>query len=222
MTLNELIAQFRVDTDDRKKPYLFRDEDIITWLNEAEEEAALRADLLFEADDASICQIPATAGTRKYALHDLVLRVTHASFTATGSDDAPCILTLHSRLALDDAWRSRRTTTDKPRALIVDDASIELDCLPEADGLLAIECYRAPCQKMKDGKDTPEIGRFHHRFLTKWAEHRAYSRPDTETFNQPRADQAEQAFTEQFGMRPDADRRRAFEADAPPHNAGYY
>jgi hypothetical protein len=84
-----------------------------------------------------------------------------------------------------------------------------------------LECYRAPCNRLDRPKDCPEIGRAHHRFLTKWAEHRAYGRPDAETFDAQRAERAEAAFAAQFGSRPDAQMLRDFEADGPAHNVAY-
>lgn len=221
MKLSDLIAQFRTDCDDKVKPYLFGDDDITLWLNEAEEEAALRANLLFEATDPTICTIPVTAEQTTYALDERVFMVMRASFVAEDSDDV-CVLDVRGRLTADLARRSRRTETDKPRAVLVDDTTLELDCPPESAGVLSIEVYRAPLEAMVKDTDSPEIGRVNHRFLTKWAEYRAYCRPDTETFDQQRAERALAAFTAHFGIRPDASTRRDHQADAPTHNTAYY
>lgn len=221
MNLAELIAQFRVDNDDQRKPYLFSDELLTTLFNDAEEEAALRANLIFESTNPAICTVPVTAGEVKYDLHESIFHVTYATFTADGSEEV-CELKVAGRLTADLARSRRRLDAGKPSAIIVDDTFLELDCLPESDGTLQLEAYRAPLEKMAKEKDTPEIGRAHHRFLSKWVEHRAYSRPDTETFNPQRAQRSEEQFTAQFGNRPDADQRRAAQADAPPHNTAYY
>lgn len=221
MTLDDLVAQFRTDADDAKRPYLFDDDDVIRWLNEAEEEAALRANLLFEASDPDVCRIAVTAGERFYDLHDAVFSVRRAQFTPDGTTDA-CTLAIADRVELERVERTRRSVTDKPVAIIVDDTRIELDCIPDTDGLIELEVYRAPLSKMTDGGNTPEISRVHHRFLPLWALHRAYGRPDAEAFDQGRSDRAELAFTKQFGIRPDADQRRAFQANTPMHNKAYF
>ena len=46
MTLEELIASFREDSNDELEPYLWGDEAVTRWLNEAQDEAAVRGRLL--------------------------------------------------------------------------------------------------------------------------------------------------------------------------------
>ena len=48
MTLEELIASFREDATDKVGPYLWEDETVTRWLNEAQDEAAVRARLLLD------------------------------------------------------------------------------------------------------------------------------------------------------------------------------
>ena len=61
----------------------------------------------------------------------------------------------------------------------------------------------------------------HHEHLIDWALHRAFSVPDAETFDQHRADLAERAFTEYFGLLPDSDMRRITRHDVVHHNTVY-
>ena len=48
MTLEQLIAQFRIDADDLVQPYLWPDDWVAPWLTEAVSEAAVRGRLLYE------------------------------------------------------------------------------------------------------------------------------------------------------------------------------
>ena len=66
--------------------------------------------------------------------------------------------------------------------------------------------------------DTPEIAAIHHRHLVKWMLHRAYERPDSETRDPDKSARAEKEFTKVFGRRPDADLRRAQQANRPQFN----
>ena len=212
MTLQQLIDQFRSDVDDRIATYLFSDADVIGWLNEAEEEAALRANLLFDATTSEICDIAVTAGTSLYALDPRVFVIERASFLATGEDaENAIVLDLRDRLSVDRTRPSWRTTEMEPVELIVDEAKVQLACLPASSGTLSLEVYRAPLAPMVLGDDpvSPEIAPLHHRHLVEWAKHRAFSRPDTEVFDPKRAETAEANFTKKFGLRPDADMRRA-------------
>jgi hypothetical protein len=222
MKLSELRTLFRSNTADTVRPYLFPDEDIDLWLNEAENEAALRASLIHEASDASICSIAVAAALGTYPLHEAVFMVTAAYFTATGDDTDPVTLALSDRHEQDRVRKGWRTLSDEPTALIVEDTRMLLNCLPATAGVLAIECYRAPLKPMVQDNDTPEIGALHHRHLAAWAEHRAYSRPDTETFDANRGERAKAEFTRQFGERPDADMRRSVQANQPHSNKAWW
>jgi len=99
MTLAELIAAFRTDADDLvANPYLWSDAELTRWANEAEQEAALRAKLLFDASTMAVCQIAVLAGTTSYALHAKVHDVEHARTIDSGGTVTR--LTLTDRIEL--------------------------------------------------------------------------------------------------------------------------
>ena len=217
MTLAELIAKYRVDADDTAIPPLASDELVTDWLNEAEEEAAIRASLIHESSNTAITEISVSAGTSVYPLHETVLDITRADFTETGSSEV-IHMTLTDRVEQDRNFPEWRTTTDTPTELIQMDKSIRMGCIPETAGTLTIECYRIPRKPMASESDKPEIARIHHRHLIQWALHKNYSRPDTEVYDPNRADRALAEFTRVFGIRPDADVRRSSQANRPLYN----
>lgn len=226
MTLSELVNQYRVDADDRVGPagsYHAETSMIQDWLDEAEEEACIRKRLLRETSNGAICTInvTTTAGS-VYPLHSAVAWITRADFTPTGDTD-PINLQLCDTVYLDRVRPNWRTTTENPNFLIVDDTSVQLGCIPEADGTLTLEVYRVPLDKMEDrASESPEIGRIHHRPLVHWALHRNYSRPDSEVYDPSRGDKELAAFTAYFGQRPDADMRRDQEVSRPQGNVAHF
>lgn len=217
MTLAELISQFRTDSDDVEAGGLSSDADITIWLNEAVEEAAIRASLIHEADNPAVCEISIDAGTSIYQLHDAVIDITRADFIPTGSTER-VNLTLTDRVEQDRKRPNWRTTTDVPHELIQTDTGVRMGCIPSVSGLLVMECNRLPLAPMASDSDTPEIGRVHHRHLVHWALHRCYMRPDAEVHDPGRAAVALGEFERYFGLRPDADLRRSFQANTPMHN----
>jgi hypothetical protein len=222
MTLEELIAQFRVDTDDKVPPYLSETDDVTAWLNEAEQEAAIRARLLYDVSTTAVCSISVTAGDGVYPLHSAILDITRAEFTPTGSTTGD-ELHLTDRVELDRTQAGWRTRTDVPRHAIQTDTTLQLGCLPSTGGTIALECYRLPLKNIEDSSsEAPEIGRVHHRHLVQWALHRCYSRPDAEINDPGRAAKAEAEFTRVFGLRPDADYRRTSQANRPHSNKAYF
>lgn len=218
MTLEELIAQVRVDSDDLESDYLSTDANITAWLNEAEQEACIRARLIHDETTSAVCSIAVTAGVRTYALHSAIIDIDRASFTATGSTTEN-VLSLTDRVEMDRLYSDWRTRVDVPRQAIQNDTTFQLCCVPSTAGTIALECYRLPLVNIEDqGSEEPEIGRIHHRHLVQWALHRAYSRPDAEIFNPNKAATALAEFTRVFGLRPDADYRRACQANRPNCN----
>jgi len=217
MTLAELIASFRTDADDTvANPYLWSDVELTRWANEAVQEAALRARLLFDASTTAVCQINIVAGTTSYQLHAKVHDVEHARTVDAGGKVTK--LTLIDRIELERVRPDWRYETREPRALIRYDGRIEVDCIPDADYTLNLEVYRLPLADLAANGDTPEIAAIHHRHLVKWMLHRAYERPDSESRDPEKSARAEKDFTKVFGRRPDADLRRAQQANRPQFN----
>lgn len=216
MTADELLAQHWSDSDDNAEPHLSLKADVFTWLDEGQEEACIRARLIYESTNAAVCNIAVTAGTSVYKVHTAVLDIMKATFTPDGSTSS-VDLTLTDRIELDRTRAGWRKLTEAPRELVQDDTKVQFGCIPNTSGVLSIECYRLPLRKIEDA-DTAEIGRAHHRHLVQWSLYRAFSRPDNELFDQGRADRAYAAFERMFGKHPDANLRRSYSANTPMHN----
>ena len=216
MTLEDLIRRFRIDaTDTVPNPYLFADEWIADWLSDAEQEAAIRGRLLYEADNTAVCEIAVAVGVTSYPLHASLYELVEPRFQATGETRSkPLYLTTREELtrARPD-WRNDEAGA--PCYIIQDDSRITLWPRPDVTGTVKLEGYRLPMKAMESDSDKPEINAAHHRHLVHWALHRAFSRPDAETIDPQRAALAEQAFTRYFGLRPDSDLRRATRSDEP-------
>lgn len=218
MDLAELIAQVRVDSDDLEVPYFSSDANITAWLNESEAEACIRSLLIHDTSTPAVCTIAVTAGVSVYPLHSAIIEITRAGFTPTGTDTEQ-VLYLTDITELDRIYPSWRKYTELPKYAIQNDTTIQLACKPSTDGALALECHRLPLKNIEDQTtESPEIGRIHHRHLVQWALHRAYSRPDAEIFNPNKSATALAEFTRVFGLRPDADYRKAAQANRPHVN----
>jgi hypothetical protein len=222
MTLEELIAQFRVDSDDAVAPYLASDTSVTAWLNEAEAEAAIRARLINDFSTPAVCQIAITAPTTVYTLHPSILDITRAAFTPTGSTTEYDV-SIVDRVDQDRNRPGWRTTTDIPQQAIQSDTQLQLGCIPSTSGVLALEVNRLPIVNIEDSSaESPSIGAVHHRHLVQWAIHKHFARPDADIHDTGRSDKALAEFTRVFGIRPDADYRRATQVNRQPHNIAYW
>lgn len=223
MTLEDLIRRFRIDaTDTVPSPYLFDDEWVIVWLNDAQAEAAVRGRLLYEADNPVVCEIAVSAGVNTYQLHASLYELASTRFEVAGETRSePLYLTTREELTRTRPdWRN--DADDRPRFIIQDDSSITLWPRPNQAGTVRLEGYRLPIAAMANDSDKPEINATHHRYLVYWALHMAFSRPDAETFDPQRSKTAEDAFTRYFGIRPDSDLRRSTRSDEAQTNKVFW
>lgn len=222
MNLERLISRFRVEAEDTLAPYLWEDEWLIDWLNEAQAEAALRARLLLDDFTPAVCQIAVTAGEASYALHSKAYEIATIAFKVAGAARRSD-LDLVSREKLDricPEWRDLPARS--PRFAIQTDSRLRLVPVPDQDGMLLLEAYRLPLKQLANDQDKPEIHEAHHLHLVQWALFRAFSKPDADARDPQRAATAYEAFERYFGPLPDADLRRATRQDEAHANVGYY
>ena len=201
-----LRRRVRLLAQDTTLPYLWQDEDIDDWLNEAQQEAAIRARLLraTPASHPALCEYPLAAGETAITVPDQLYEISHQEWAA-GSERRP--LKLVSREWMDTTlpgWRAMPAAD--PDYLVQDRQQLEVVPPPIADGSVRIEGYRLP-EPMQADNDEPRIPLAHHIHLVQWALHVGYSMPDAEIFNPGKSQAAEAEFTRYFGARPDADLR---------------
>ncbi len=210
MNVAELRAAFRRDADDRAEPFLWPDEDILDWLNEAQREACVRARLLFRRDTLTVSQ-----GEAVLALPPGWFEIRFAALREGG--------TFRQILCQYDAWEQDRlrpywrTESRCPDGFVCRDGELELNALPDRDYVLFLEGYCFPPALHADG-DEPGIEAVHHPELLHWALFRACSVPDKEMFDAGRAAEHEARFEHYFGRKPGAALRRPQSANNPHHN----
>lgn len=222
MNRDALILSFRIEAGDRAAGVFHEDTEILMWLREAEEEAAIRARLLFE-DSAPMCLIGLAAGVQGYKLDPLWIVLTRATFTVDGSDRVRDIL-IRSRHALDNMHLDWRTNAQRePFAIVQDDTRILVAGAVTEASTLRVEGYRLPLEPLSAQDDvSPEIGAAHHRHLVNWALYRAYSTPDRELFNPDKAARSLAVFEQYFGIRPSANLMRDEHADQIHHTKSWF
>ena len=206
MRREALRRRVRLLAQDTTLPYLWQDEDIDDWLNEAQQEAAIRARLLraTPASHPALCEFSLTAGETAIALPEQLYEISYQEWVI-GAERRP--LKLVSREWMDTTlpgWRAMPAA--EPDYLVQDRQALEVVPPPIADGAVLIEGYRLP-EPMGADDEEPGIPLAHHIHLVQWALHVGYSLPDAETFNPGKSQAAEAEFTRYFGARPDADLR---------------
>lgn len=222
MNLEELIASFREDATDKVATYLWTDEAVTRWLNEAQDEAAVRGRLLLDDSTQAVTRIAVTEGQASYQLHAKVYEIAHLHWQPSAAAHRGKPVELVTREWLDrnhPGWRVR-FDCDSMYAIQTEGA-LRLVPTPREAGVLTLEAYRLPLKPLVNDTDKPEIHAASHPYLVYWALHRAFSQPDADGFDPQRAATAEATFTGYFGARPDADMRRSTRHDEPQVNVTY-
>ena len=217
MTLQELIARFRVLAHDQADPPFWSSEDIARWLSDGQTQACIRGRLLREDARDAICRIALVPGQHTYKLHRTVYEIIDVRIKPIVGPSRP--LKLVTREWLNAEMPDWRDCNRPAKFVIQDETKIRIVGAIEEGDTLRLECYRLPLSAMEDGSDAPEIHEAHHEHLIQWALHKAFSVPDSELFDPDRSTLAERAFTGYFGLLPDSDMRRATRHDV-PHNNG--
>lgn len=212
MTLAEIIAEFRRVRDDTQASYLWSDEEITNYLNDAVNEACERALLIEDRTTSAVCTISLEVGESSYPLHDSVLKVKRVVLGGR-----PLTETSVEKLdAGDSYWESR---SGEPREYLLEgNIGIRFDRMPTeaADALLTV--YRTPLEPLSVGNmdGVPEVKAIYHMRLLPWVYRCALLKHDAETYDKDRADQQEAIFTMSFGERPDANVQRKRRDKRPP------
>ncbi|MCS7001216.1 MAG: hypothetical protein NZ518_00050 [Dehalococcoidia bacterium] len=199
MTVGELIQLFRLRADDAMPPYLWGDEEIQTYLDEAQREAAIRGRLLREVTDAE-----AVDGTIE--LDDEIIEL--VAVIVDGRH-----VTLTDSAILDDRFGARwRGWEGRAIYGIRDGHALRLVPRPPGVTPCVIEAYRAP----RSISVEPEIPPEWHERLLDWVLFRAYTKADSEARNEERAIAHLRLFEAAFGPRPPSwTERRVAEARPP-------
>lgn len=208
MNLKDLIALVRRDLDDLVQPYLYEDEELAGWLNQAVLEAAIRARLI--KDDATsnpgLCAIALTAGNQVVALDPSIFVVRHA--TLTGAYQPLKRVTSKTLDRLEPGWDQRPADSlgSEPKYLVLDLAQGEARLWPPpaASGTLHLRVWRKPLEAelMEVADDEPAVRITDPQALKDWALRCAYLVKDSELYDPERAATHEGIFEARFGPRP--------------------
>lgn len=224
MKLRELIEAARVRAADTAKPQLWSDDEWTLFLNEAENEAAERGQLILDIDTPEVVEIPVSVGVRTYPLHPSILKIQRAKLdlgtrplaeTSTEQMDAGGVGWFPAGLASypgGATWypggSNWETLSGTPERYIRNAQSITLIRIPDVADTLRLIVTRLPLAPMCKENDSPEIASQYHFRMIDWALHCAYIKQDAETFDPKKAIDYEAAFIRSFGMRPDANVQR--------------
>lgn len=213
MKVEDFITRFRAAVFDQADPPFWSGEEIVSYLNEAVQEACERAKLI---EDRSIV-LTLVQGQDTYSLHASVFEIKRLAFQGRPLDE-----TSVEELDCDSpGWESR---SGVPLCFIFEQASgaqppkVRLVPTPAAAGTASVTVFRGALKPLSADIDQakPEIPERFHERLMDWVMHRAYLKQDADTFDPGKAATFLGLFVQAFGERPDANVQRKQRDRRPP------
>jgi hypothetical protein len=187
-------------------PYLWSDNELTSFINQAVNEACLRARLNVDTTTPDVALINVVAGTASYPIHQAVFQIERA-FLATSAE------TLYpfgfSELdQLDQSWAQR---SGRPKFYNLDmnhymdggelKHRLTINPTPIINEKLQLTVYRLPLEDMSGDADEPDVPLVYQPDLLHWVCHLAYLKQDSEVANPKAAMEFEQRFEAAFGKR---------------------
>jgi hypothetical protein len=197
MEIAELMTIVRSDyLDDEASGYLWSDAFLLRSFAEAERQACLRSNLIY--DDAMITTL--AAGTASYTLSSKLTSIERV-YLSNGT-----VCTHKSMESLDYGYPTWRTDTyigDNAVNFCVKGRKLRLSPSPSVDDValtLTIEGYRLPLESTVDAGYEPEIPEAYHHDLIYWVLHEAYKKQDADTYGQEKTNDYLNRFNMTFGL----------------------
>lgn len=195
MTLEELTALYRAQSQDTEEPYFCSNELLAMYASEAQEEACRRGMLLRDAA-SPLCTVNYALGDETIALDARIVKVIRAFV-----DGYPVDVVGESQMdAFMPTWHAQSTAI-RPSKLVagVTAGRLHLWPIPSQAGQIKLHVLRLPLKRLVNDTDKPEIRQEAHPALVEWMLYRAYSRTDADMQDAAKAATALRKFVAEFG-----------------------
>jgi hypothetical protein len=200
MTLEQLITLYRADTKDEVLPYFCEPELLAIYANEAQDEACRRGQLIRDSV-SSVCTIAYAQGASSVPVSSKIVAILRARI------DGHIVRTV-SVDAMDEVFPGWEvdTTQTRPTHLVSgeSDGVLMLWPKPAEAGSIKLTVLRLPINRLENDNDTPEIREESHVALVNWMMYRAYSRADSDLYDERKAATALARFEAEFGRKASA------------------
>lgn len=191
---------FRADVTDTVAPYLWSDEEIMAYMNDAYFMfVRLTGGVPDTTSDATIVSV--SAGEATSELHKAVLVIREARLT---SSDAPIrIINAQDVNSLTNEdygilRSSRRNQIGAVHSMVIGEQRnmCRFINIPVVDDEVSLLIDRLPLIPLtEDDQELVDVDDWHHLHLLRWMQHLAYRKQDAETLNPKKAQECEEEFT---------------------------
>ena len=198
MELGQILTNYRLQTQDRIKPYKVPNEEAIFYFNEGQREAARRARLIVDSTTDNVAQVQVNAGDPLVPISPAIISIRRLRLRSR-------VVTLVKRQVRDmdfiaPGWDTS-TNQSQPAVAVVD---YQTDALllyptPKENDLLMMTVTREPLADVEADGDVPEVNGRYHLGIIEWMKFKTYISEDTDLYDEKKALSALKRFEEEFG-----------------------
>lgn len=185
MNSSELLDLFRDEVEDQAEPYLWDDERVFSYIDDAQKMFCRKTDGISDGTTPAVSTVSVVADSDWVDLHPSILKIRSVSRTDTGRD----IEVLNHEDLPGRGWRFDGRT-GPVKALVVGIEENKARLYPKSNEIVDLNLivFRLPLITItSDGDQEFEIPERHHRHLLKWVKHLAYAKQDAETFDKKKS-----------------------------------
>lgn len=185
MNSSELLDLYRSEMEDTLEPFLWSDEDIFRYANEAQKKLVRDTGGIPDGTTAAVTRIAVTTATDWYALHSSILQIRTASRADTGRP----IEVLNFEDMPQRRWYFDGVV-GVLRALVIgiERHKLRVWQYPTEAVNVDLTVFRLPLVEITDAGDQEfEVDVEHHQSLLYWMRHLGYLKQDAETYDKNKA-----------------------------------
>lgn len=202
MTAAELLDYFRSQVRDDVLPYLWSDEEIYVYMNDAQRMFVRLTGGIFDATTCKATEVDVIAGEKYSDLHPSILHIREAFYGPERRKIKLIDLGSSTRMTSADYGiiRSIGAIENPGRVEYMVIGEERNKCrwvsIPDEDATVYLAVARLPYKTLSDAQQQLEVSDEHHINLIEWMKHRAYNKHDGDVFNPTAAAESEQRFKE--------------------------
>lgn len=189
MNSTSLNEYFRSQVTDLERPYLWTDDEVFVYMNEAQLEFCRLTEGIPDVSTPEVVNVPVVTGELKAEVHPSILTFRLALLASTGEK---VNIVNHTDVV---TWTNQGGYI---REMIVglEPNVVRWGCTPLVDDEVNLTVFRLPLTDITEFDQDLEVPSLHHASLVFWMQHLAYLKPDTETFDKKASDRAKANFVQ--------------------------
>lgn len=204
-TSTDLLTLFRSEMSDQAEPYLWSDEDIFGYANDAQRMFCRETEGIADATTAAVTEVDVTPGTTWVDLDPSIKQLREVFRSDTGR---PIEVINREDMAARRWYFDGTTGTVKALVLGMQDNKARVYPDSNETVTLNLTVFRLPLVDITDvGDQAFEIDDIHVRHLLLWMKYLAYSKQDAEAFDRMKAAEFK-ALAEAYHVKVKEEQRR--------------